>query len=109
MSKIVIENRNGTMVDFDSAFELMDENIRKDYVIQFIFEDYSEGYLGCDRDGLLYNNFELNRALMFSSIEEAKEFYNHYNWFGPKEIKAKIKVLVFNDVAGGEGILELKK
>ena len=30
MSKIIVENRNGAMVDFDSAFDLMDENIRKD-------------------------------------------------------------------------------
>lgn len=79
------------------------------YVIQFLFNDYSERFLGCDRDGLLYNNFELNQALMFPSIEEAKEFYNHHNWFGPKEVKAKIKVLAVNDVTGGEGILELKK
>lgn len=79
------------------------------YVIQFLFNDYSERFLGCDRDGLLYNNFELNQSLMFPSIEEAKEFYNHHNWMGPKEIKAKIKVLAVNDVSGGKGILELKK
>ena len=30
MLKIMVENRNGAMVDFDSAFELMDKNIRKD-------------------------------------------------------------------------------
>ena len=30
MSKIMVENRNGAMVDFDSAFELMDKKIRKD-------------------------------------------------------------------------------
>ena len=78
------------------------------YVIHFLFNDYSEGYLGCDRTGLLYNNFELNQACMFPSIEDAKEFYNHHKWMGPKESKAKIKVLTVNDVAGGEGILELK-
>lgn len=79
------------------------------YVIQFTFEDYSEGYLGCDRNGLIYNNFELNRAFMFPSVEKAKEYYNHCNWMGSKEIKAKIKVLAVNDIGGGEGILELKK
>ena len=46
---------------------------------------------------------------MFSSVEEAKEFYNSCNWIGPKEIKAKIKVLAVNDVSDGKGILELKK
>lgn len=79
------------------------------YVILFLFNDYSEGYLGCDRDGLLYNNFELSQAIMFPSIEKAKEFYNHHNWLGPIEVKAKIKVLAVNDIGGGEGILELRK
>ena len=78
------------------------------YVIQFTFEDYSEGYLGCDYIGLLHNNFDLNQAFMFSSIEEAKEFYNSCNWIGSKEIKAKIKVLAVNDVGDGKGILEPK-
>lgn len=82
--------------------------MNRKYVIQFVFEDYSVGYLGCDYIGLLHNNFDLNQAFMFSSIEEAKEFYNSCNWIGSKEIKAKIKVLAVNDVAGGEGILELK-
>ena len=79
------------------------------YVIQFTFEDYSAEYLGCDYTGLLHNNFDLNQAFMFSSVEEAKEFYNSCNWIGPKEIKAKIKVLAVNDVSDGKGILELKK
>lgn len=83
--------------------------MNRKYVIQFTFEDYSEGYLGVDRDGLIHNNFELNRAFMFSSIEKAKEYYNHCNWTGSKEIKAKIKVLAVNDIGGGEGILELRK
>lgn len=78
------------------------------YVIQFTFEDYSEGYLGCDYIGLLHNNFDLNQAFMFSSIEEAKEFYNSCNWIGSKEIKAKIKVLSVNNITDGKGILEPK-
>ena len=41
MSKSMVENRNGAMVDFDSAFELMDENIRKD-------EEAKEFYNNCN-------------------------------------------------------------
>lgn len=30
MKRIVVENRNGALVDFDMAFEFMDTKIRKD-------------------------------------------------------------------------------
>lgn len=77
------------------------------YVIHFLFNDYSEKYLGCDRDGILYNDFELCQALMFPSVEKAKEFYDHHGWFGQYEMKAKIKAVTVNDI-GADGVLEPK-